>query len=180
VPGDQSSVEFKDNLLLASAKIALPPAGVAPGDLPDPSSLGATLLTTHCSQCHDLPAPSMHSATDWPSVVRRMWLRMDRLPAGLGVSIPDQGDRNTMLAYLAANALPISGANLPAGEGREVFATICSRCHALPDPRVHSPQDWLTVYLRMEQNMERMNVSPATQAETAQILAYLQSVSGGE
>ena len=61
-----------------------------------------------------------------------------------------------------------------------MFATICSRCHALPDPRVHSPQDWLTVYLRMEQNMERMNVSPATQAETAQILAYLQSVSGGE
>jgi hypothetical protein len=30
----------------------------------------------------------------------------------------------------------------------------------------------------MEQNMERMNVSQATPAETASILSYLQEVSG--
>ena len=40
----------------------------------------------------------MHSATDWPSVVRRMWLRMDRLPESLHVAVPDQGDRNTVVA----------------------------------------------------------------------------------
>ncbi len=168
----------RDSLLLASVKVALPPPGIAVGDLPDPGSPGAVLLATHCAQCHDLPSPAMHSATDWPSVVRRMWLRMDRPPAQYGVAAPDQGGRSTMLTYLTTNALPVSGATLPAGEGREVFAAICSRCHALPDPRVHSPQDWLTVYLRMEQNMERMNVSRASQGETALILGYLQKVSG--
>ena len=107
-----------------------------------------------------------------------MWLRMDRLPSEFSVAIPDQGARNTMLTYLTANALQVSGATLPAGEGRETFAVICSRCHALPDPKIHSAQDWLAVFLRMEQNMTRMNVSQATPAETQQILGYLQAVSG--
>jgi len=82
-----------------------------------------------------------------------------------------------VLNWYQDNALPVSGATLPAGQGREEFSTICSRCHALPDPMVHGPQDWLAVYLRMEQNMERMNVSLATPAESSLILAYLQEVS---
>jgi len=168
----------RDQLLLASARIALPPEGVAPGDLPDSASAGAALLVTHCAQCHALPSPKMHSATDWPRVARRMWLRMDRLPGDLALAVPDEGARASMLAYLTANALPVSTATLPAGRGREEFAMICGRCHDLPDPMVHSPQDWLAVYLRMERNMERMNVSPATQAQTSAILAYLEGVSG--
>ena len=40
---------------------------------------------------------------------------------------------------------------------------------------MHSSQDWLAVYLRMERNMERMNVSPPTQAQTGEILTYLQN-----
>jgi hypothetical protein len=61
------------------------------------------------------------------------------------------------------------------GPGRDEFVMVCSRCHALPDPRMHSPADWLAVYLRMERNMERMNVRPATQEEGVLILSYLQS-----
>ncbi|MCL4864452.1 MAG: hypothetical protein KJZ47_01080 [Gemmatimonadales bacterium] len=176
--GASAATDTRDQLLLASTRIALPPPGIAPGDLPEPNSAGAVLVKTHCAQCHDLPTPAMHSATDWPGVVRRMWLRMDRLPSEFSVAIPDQGARNTMLTYLTANALQVSGATLPAGEGRETFAVICSRCHALPDPKIHSAQDWLAVFLRMEQNMTRMNVSQATPAETQQILGYLQAVSG--
>lgn len=131
-------------------------------------------MGTYCAQCHELPSPGMHSATDWPSVVRRMWLRMDRLPENLRVAVPDQGDRNTMLTYLTTNALKVSGDNLPPGRGRSEFAMVCSRCHALPDPRVHSPQDWLAVFLRMERNMERMKVSQPTRSQTEEILAYLQ------
>jgi hypothetical protein len=116
----------------------------------------------------------MHSATDWPGVVRRMWLRMERLPASANVQLPDPGARATMLTYLMNNGLKVSGAVLPPGQGRAEFAEVCSRCHALPDPNVHSAQDWLAVFLRMERNMERMNVRPPTQAETSGILAYLQ------
>ncbi len=170
------AVSPRDELLLAAAKIALPPPGIAAGDLPSPQSPGAVAVAKYCGQCHDLPAPSMHSAVDWPRVTRRMWLRMDRLPPAFKVAVPDEGDRAVLLNYLTANALQVSGSSLPPGRGREEFALICSRCHALPDPTVHSAKDWATVFLRMERNMEKMNVRPPTRAETEAILTYLQEV----
>lgn len=165
----------REELILATAKIGLPPPGIGANDLPDPGSAGANLMATYCAQCHDLPSPAMHSATDWPGVVRRMWLRMERLPSGRQIQVPDEGGRAAMLGYLITNALKVSGSSLPPGRGRAEFALVCSRCHALPDPRVHSAQDWLAVYLRMERNMERMNVSAPSQAQTGEILAYLQN-----
>jgi cytochrome c5 len=167
-----------DQLLLAAATIGLPPTGVAPGDLPEPTSRGAHLLATYCAQCHSLPAPTAHSATDWPSVARRMWLRMEWLPDSLGVKVPTNAERYEILQYLTVNALRVSGSELPAGRGREAFALICSRCHALPDPRVHSKADWGVVFARMERNMERMKVAPPTAQQTEEILYYLQNQTG--
>jgi mono/diheme cytochrome c family protein len=171
----QPALSRADQLLLAAAKVALPPSGVAAGDLPDPQSRGAQLVIQYCSQCHSLPTPTMHSATDWPSVARRMWLRMEMLPASVGVKVPSASDRYTILTYLLANSLKVSGSVLPAGKGRDEFAIVCSQCHAVPDPRVHSPQDWPAVYSRMERNMERMGVRPPTATQTGDILLYLQS-----
>jgi cytochrome c5 len=173
----QGWLNRQDELLLAAANIALPPPGVTPADLPDPQSQGAQLVAQYCAQCHNLAAPSMHSATDWPGVVRRMWLRMEWLPPSLGVQVPSIPERFAMLEYLTANALKVSGAVLPAGRGRDDFALVCSRCHALPDPRVHSAQDWPTVFARMEQNIVRMKMQPLTQSQTTNILLYLQDVS---
>lgn len=167
-----------DRLLLAAAKVALPPPGIAPGDLPDPQSRGAQLLIQYCTQCHSLPAPATHSATDWPSVARRMWLRMEFLPASLGVQVPPPADRYELLNYLNANALKVSGSVLPAGRGRNEFSVVCSQCHSLPDPRVHSPEDWPAVYSRMERNMERMQVQPPSGSVGQDILLYLQTVAG--
>lgn len=177
-PMQQQSLDRSDRLLLAAAKVALPPAGVSPGDLPDPTSQGALLLMQYCGQCHSLPAPTAHSATDWPSVARRMWLRMEWLPVSLGVKVPTAAQRYTILTYLLANSLKVSGSVLPAGKGRDEFSAICSQCHSLPDPRVHSPQDWPAVYSRMERNMERMQVQPPSANQTGDILLYLQSVGG--
>lgn len=167
-----------DALLLASAKVALPPEGVTPADLPDPNSVGAGLLTTYCAQCHALPTPAAHSATDWPGVLRRMWLRMDHLPESLGVKVPQAGERIILLNYLTGYALVVSGGALPPGRGRDDFATVCSRCHALPDPAVHSADDWVAVYQRMLRNMGRMKVVPPTAEESQRILLYLQTVGG--
>jgi cytochrome c5 len=174
--GAAPGLDRADQLLLAAAKVALPPPGVAAGDLPDPQSRGAQLMIQFCSQCHSLPTPTMHSATDWPSVARRMWLRMEMLPASVGVQVPSASDRYTILTYLLANSLKVSGTVLPAGKGRDEYSTVCSQCHALPDPRVHSPQDWPAVYSRMERNMERMQVKPPTASATGDILIYLQSM----
>jgi cytochrome c5 len=169
------SLSRSDQLLLAAASIALPPTGLQPGDLPDPGARGAQLVATYCAQCHALPTPTAHSATDWPRVTRRMWLRMDELPESLGVKVPTMAERYETLKYLTANALKISGSVLPAGHGRETFALVCSRCHALPDLRVHSKDDWPTVFARMERNMERMKVKAPTAQQTEDILLYLKS-----
>lgn len=165
----------QDERLLAAANIALPPPGVTAADLPEPNSKAAQFIGQYCAQCHNLPTPAMHSATDWPSIVRRMWLRMEWLPPTLGVKVPTMAERFAMLDYVTANALKVSAANLPPGPGRETFQLVCSRCHALPDPRVHSPADWPAVFSRMQQNMERMKVAPLTRSETSDILLYLQS-----
>ena len=59
---------------------------------------------------------------------------------------------------------------------KEEFQAICSRCHALPDPRIHTAKDWPAVFLRMEGNIQRMKVRGPTQEQTGQILTYLQEV----
>jgi mono/diheme cytochrome c family protein len=169
-------LSHSDQLLLAAASVALPPAGIQPGDLPDPTARGAQLLATYCAQCHALPVPTAHSATDWPGLTRRMWLRMDELPDSLGVKVPTAAERYEILKYLTVNALKVSGSVLPAGRGRETFALVCSRCHALPDLRVHSRDDWPIVFARMERNMERMKVKAPTAKETEDILLYLKTI----
>ena len=118
-----------DALILAAVRVGLPPANVVAADLPDPNSQGAKLLTSYCAQCHALPTPLAHSATDWPGVVRRMWLRMDFIADTFGVRRPTTPERYYLLEYLTTNALRVSGATLPAGPGRENFEAVCSRCH---------------------------------------------------
>jgi len=165
----------QDRLILAAATVGLPPEGVQPVDLPDPGNRGGHLTAKYCAQCHALPAPTTHSATDWPSVARRMWLRMEWLPESLGVQFPTAAERYEIRKYLTVNALKVSGSVLPPGKGREAFSEVCSRCHALPDPRVHSKEDWPTVYARMERNMERMKVKAPTAQQTEEILTYLKT-----
>ncbi|MBI4419634.1 MAG: hypothetical protein HY560_02310 [Gemmatimonadetes bacterium] len=106
-----------------------------------------------------------------------MWLRLDRLPPAFGMKVPTVQERQATLNYLVGNALKVSGANLPQGAGRSAFSQTCSRCHALPDPRNHSPADWPAVVMRMEQRMTEMKVDRPSPGETQQILSYLGNVS---
>ncbi len=161
--------------LLQAANIALPP-GVAPESLPEPTSQGAKILEQYCTQCHALPSPAMHGPVDWPGVVRRMWVRIDMMAGGLGVQIPSTAERSLLLTYLQKNALKIAE-NLPPGPGKDVFASVCSRCHALADPKIHSAPDWPVVVMRMEKNMEKMRVSGVTRPQAEQIVSYLQAAS---
>jgi cytochrome c5 len=107
-----------------------------------------------------------------------MWLRAEWLPAETGVKAPSAGERYVILEYLTTHAMAATdSAALPPGPGRETFATMCSRCHALPDPRVHSPDDWPIVYARMERNMDRMSVPRPVGSEPADIIGYLRIAS---
>lgn len=171
-----TALTTQDRRLLAAATIALPPEGLVAESLPQPASRGAQLMVAYCTQCHALPSPATHAPQDWPSVARRMWVRIDMMHGELGVATPTSADRVQLLNYLLANALKVAQ-NLPPGAGREVFEERCSRCHTLPDPRSHSSADWPAVVMRMERNMERMRVSGVTPEQTQQIVLYLGSAS---
>jgi cytochrome c5 len=156
---------------------ALPPAGLTPDALPDPASPGAQALLRYCTACHALPSPAIHSATDWPAVVRRMWLRIDRVSGEFGVPVPNTAERAVLLPYLLEHALKVGDAELPAGPGREEFRATCSRCHELPDPRQHSPVDWVAVARRMNQHMEDMLGRTINREDFTRIVRYLETAS---
>jgi hypothetical protein len=107
-----------------------------------------------------------------------MWLRMDHLPQNFGMKVPEAGERVILANYLTDFALVVSGGALPPGRGRNDFAKVCSQCHALPDPSVHSAQDWVAVFQRMLRNMERMKVVLPTADQSQSILLYLQALPG--
>lgn len=166
-------LDSDDQLLLAATRVALPPAGMQAADLPDPDSTGAVLVATYCSACHAIPSPLMHSATDWPSVIRRMWLRTDRIEGHFGVPVPTPSERLVMVEYLIGNALEVRTAGLPDAPGREAFVSTCSRCHELADPSQHSSEDWVSVVRRMTGHMEDMLGEFLDQREFQEIVLYL-------
>lgn len=176
-PADQAAaLTPSDALILASAKVALPPEGLSPADLPDPQSAGAQELQHFCTACHALPSPTSHSATDWPAVVRRMWLRMGRLQ-GYTVPVPETGDRIVMLEYLMNNALKVSAQDLPDAPGRDRFEALCSQCHELPDPKQHSAADWLVVVRRMGTHMSDLLGQTLTGEDLEAVVQYLERAS---
>lgn len=167
----------QDDLILASAKVALPPPGLNPTELPEPDSPGAQHLQTYCSACHALPSPGTHSATDWPVVLRRMWLRTDRIDPSYEIPIPSTAERLVLTRYLTEHALEVTSADLPAGRGRELFSNTCSRCHELPDPQQHTAQDWGAVVIRMAEHSEQMIGEWISPQDREQIMLYLERVS---
>jgi cytochrome c5 len=154
------------------------PAGLAAGDLPDPSSRGAQLTAQYCGQaCHGLPAPSAHSSTDWPVVLRRMWLRMSSLDTAYHVAVPTSAERIVILDYMLGNALQVTPGWLPEAPGRLLFAQKCGACHGLPDPGQHSPEDWVAVVRRMNGRMQDLLGQALSQDELQRIVLYLEAAS---
>ena len=176
-PGEPVVSTDQDALLLASAKVALPPPGVTRADLPGPDSEAAQLHERYCTACHALATPQIHSAADWPRVFRRMWLRMEGLPGPNRVPIPSSAERTVMLRYFIEHAIRVSDVTLPPGPDRAVYVAVCSRCHELADPRQYPSADWQAVVERMDGYLATMLNQPLTPEEQAKIVAYLDTAS---
>ncbi len=131
--------------------VGLPQPGVGPGDLPNPESEGAQHLRQYCTACHALPGPQTHSATDWPVVLRRMWMRIDGLDPKYAVPVPTAGE--------------------------QLYMTECSRCHELPDPRQHTASDWPAVVIRMREHSVQMLRRSPPQSQVQEIILYLERAS---
>lgn len=163
------------------------PEGIPASELPDPDGRGARLVAAYCGQCHGIPSPRRHAAEDWESTARRMFRRMAHME-GMGdrmggrmrggrmeVEAPTPGEERTILAYLREHAMRgVREEALPEGDGREAFVRICSRCHALPDPRQRAAEEWPAVVERMRGHMERMDVEAISDAEADRVVRYLQ------
>ena len=144
------------------------PPGFEASMLPERGAQGARLTVRYCVQCHNLANPAMHEAKKWRSIVERMVLRMEgrgnmgRLMAEMmaGVEAPAPEETKLLVAYLRKHAQkPLDPKRYPEVNSRagDAFRLACSQCHALPDPRRHTAEQWPVVVTRMQKNMEWMN-----------------------
>ncbi len=161
------------------------PPGIKPEQLPESGSPGASLLTRYCAQCHNLPSPAMYTADEWPAVASRMFQRMEMMSAQGGmmrgmmdIRSPTADERKMLLAYLQHNALrPADLKTLGPDDtpGLSLFRTACARCHALPDPKLHTAGEWSAVVERMREHMRSMGKPVITHSERDEIVRYLSS-----
>lgn len=152
------------------------PPGVKPESLPDPNSKGARLLVRYCTQCHNLPNPAMHSVKEWPMVSNRMFSRMSMMSGMMDIENPSSGEQQLIVTYLKAHAMnSISPDELPSPQshGAILYKETCSQCHGLPDPKIHTGQEWAGVVERMRTNMQLMGKRMITADEKNVIVDYL-------
>ncbi len=160
------------------------PPGIDPTNLPAPQSEGAQLIQRYCSQCHNLPAPGLHTASEWPTVAARMNHRMQMMSGQGGmwmmrdIEALSQQELEALIKYLQANALKVMEITehpdidtTPAGIA---FQQTCSRCHSLPDPGQHTADEWPAVVKRMTQNMTKMGKSVPDKTTLGEIISFLQ------
>lgn len=162
------------------------PQPIDPAALPESESVGAGILKTKCTQCHGLVSPKQHSAQDWPYIVDRMDRRMQMMSLGRmgmmqnSVAPLSAEEKKVLISYLQSNAFQaMDPGTLPEGgkPAAQSFAQVCSRCHALPNPNAHSPQEWEVVVERMATNMKNMGFGPLAPERKAAILDYLKEQS---
>lgn len=172
--GMMNRAEMKD--MMQRMMPGMLPPGIIPENLPDPESHGARLLTHYCNQCHNLPSPKMHTAEEWPAVTGRMFARMAMMSGMMGIETPSSEEQLLIISYLKAHSLKsVSPHMLPSPEskGAILFKETCSQCHALPDPKLHTAQEWSTVVERMQGNMQAMDRRLITDQERTEIVSYL-------
>lgn len=86
--------------MMGGGMMGQPPSANSSKQLPDRKSKGARLVSRYCGQCHAPPAPSAHSAAEWPRVVERMKGHMTTQ----GKSVPDPKEMGLIIDYLRDHA----------------------------------------------------------------------------
>jgi mono/diheme cytochrome c family protein len=201
--GGQDSGQNSMQQMMRSMMSGIVPAGIKPGDLPDPASEGARLVAKYCVQCHNLPSPLMHSAKEWPGIADRMFSRMSMCSrmGGMGmmgktgsmgmgmmgstsgmmgmmnIKAPSAKEQQIIVQYLEGHSLKSiqPGALVsPRTKGAILFASTCAQCHALPDPKQHLAQDWPPIVARMRKNMVAMGKTVPNGAALQTITEFLQ------
>ena len=95
----------------------------------------------------------------------------------MNVKAPSAKEQEIIVAYLKEHSLKsIQPGALPSPrtKGAILFAATCAQCHALPDPRQHTAQQWPPVVARMRENMVAMGKTVPNAATLRTITEFLQ------
>lgn len=185
--------------MISSVGAGLPPPDFPAEALPEPDSRGAALVQAYCVQCHWIPAPQMHSADEWPILMRRMILRARTLHDRMGgpvtrglvgeillsgmasAEVPSPEDADTLLAYFQRYAMPAAEpGELGEGEDTDFYRQACGTCHETPSPKAHTGIEWEEVVGRMQSNMAVMSVEPLSDREVERVVSFLRERAAGE
>lgn len=178
--------------LVASTGTGLPPSSYRLADLPEPDARGAALQQVYCVQCHGLASPRMHTAEEWPILLRRMFMRARTLEDRLGGSriegtvsemlmaglqsanIPTPEDEDSLVAYFIRHGLPAAE---PGEIGDEpearLYTEVCSRCHEVPSPTAHGPEGAEALVARMIGMMDILGMESPDASQREQLVDYL-------
>lgn len=158
----------------------LPP--IAAAALPAAGSAGAGLMAAYCTQCHNLPSPAMHSRDDWPTILDRMYRRLDKTAGWsarrISVKAPNGEEKQRLAAYVVAHAMrPYDPAAASPADSPEsaMFRNTCGQCHGLPAPDQHTASEWPGVVARMKTNAKNMNRPMPDADGIGQIVPFLQA-----
>jgi len=116
-------------------KDKLPP-GLTRDALPEANSSGARLLNQYCTQCHNLPGPDRHTASEWQDVASKMFMLMDvskRFGGLVGrVETMQSEDKQNLLAYLKRHATNSTAENQFAGNEQIEASSLTRALTLLP------------------------------------------------
>lgn len=159
------------------------PPGIEPSNLPNPDSPGAKLLVRYCTQCHNLPSPAMHTSEEWPKIAQRMFGRLSMMSGMrkertnmMWMKAPSLKEQEIIVYYLKAHSLKtITPETLSSDTSPDAitFKNACSQCHNLPDPQLHTVDEWPDVVERMQVNMKIMGENVISDMEKKKIISYL-------
>lgn len=81
-------------------------APLDPSTFPDAGSLGAELLQSYCSQCHNAPRPGLHTQAEWTGIIRKMdaIIGVQSRAQVMGIRMPSQDEFNLIVNYLEFHA----------------------------------------------------------------------------
>ncbi len=96
----------------------------------------------------------------------------------MDIKAPSAMEQEIIVAYLKEHSLKSiqpSAVPSPRSKGAILFSATCARCHALPDPRQHTAQQWPQVVARMRKNMAAMGKTVPETATLRMITEFLEN-----
>ncbi|HLK80806.1 MAG TPA: hypothetical protein VKT99_04820 [Xanthobacteraceae bacterium] len=120
--------------------------------------------------------PSQMMGQQMRGMMSRCGMGMMRGMRSVDAAAPPQPEQDVLLDLPGDHTLGHLSEKTKAAiemAGGKSFGRVCSQCHTLPSPKLHTARDWPRVVERMRENMFRMFKPVPDRATTEAIVAFL-------